>query len=39
MMQTQIDEIGDRIFRLSTFVPEIAPPDGFSICQFLIDAD
>ena len=25
-MTARIDEIGDRIFRLSVFVPEIAPP-------------
>ena len=38
-MQTQIDEIADRIYRLSTFVPEIASPMGFTFNQFLIDAD
>src|ERR1700744_6734610 len=38
-MQTQIDEIADRIYRLSTFVPEIAAPVGFTFNQFLIDAD
>src|ERR1700744_3981647 len=38
-MQTHIDEIADRIYRLSTFVPEIASPMGFTFNQFLIDAD
>ena len=38
-MNTQITEIGDRIYRLSTFVPEVAPPAGFVFNQFLIDAD
>ena len=34
-----IDEIGDRIYRLSTFVPHIMPPAGFTFNQFLILAD
>lgn len=38
-MNTRVTEIGDRIYRLSTFVPEIAPPAGFVFNQFLIDAD
>ncbi len=38
-MNTTVSEIGDRIYRLSTFVPEIAPPSGFVFNQFLIDAD
>jgi flavorubredoxin len=39
MMETRISEIADGIYRLSTFVPEIAPPVGFTFNQFLIDAD
>ncbi len=35
-MDTKVDEIADRIYRLSTFVPEIAPPAGFTINQFLV---
>lgn len=35
-MQTRIDEIGDGFYRLSTFVPEIAAPAGFTFNQFLI---
>jgi hypothetical protein len=35
-METRIDEIADRIYRLSTFVPEIAPPAGFTFNQFLL---
>ncbi len=38
-METRIDEIADRIYRLSTFLPEVAPPLGISFNQFLIDAD
>lgn len=37
-MQTNVAEITDGIFRLSTFVPDIAPPDGFTFNQFLINA-
>ena len=37
-MDTRIDEIADRIFRFSTFVPDIGPT-GFTFNQFLIDAD
>ena len=38
-MKTNIAEIADGIFRLSTYVPEIAPPAGFTLNQFLITAD
>jgi flavorubredoxin len=38
-MQTRIAEIADGVYRLSTFVPEIAPPAGFSFNQFLLMAD
>ncbi|MDI3306168.1 MAG: MBL fold metallo-hydrolase [Acetobacteraceae bacterium] len=38
-MGTRIDEIAEGIFRLSTFVPEIAPPAGFTFNQFLILGD
>jgi flavorubredoxin len=38
-MQTRIDEIADGIFRLSTFVPEVAPPAGFTFNQFLVRGD
>jgi flavorubredoxin len=37
-METRIDEIADRIYRLSTFVPDIGPT-GFTFNQFLVDAD
>jgi flavorubredoxin len=33
---TRIDEIADGIFRISTFVAEVAPPAGFAFNQFLI---
>jgi flavorubredoxin len=38
-MQTHITEISDGIYRLSTLVPEIAPPAGFTFNQFLLMAD
>src|SRR6185503_6214163 len=37
-MTTKLDEIGPRIYRLSTFVPDIGPT-GFTFNQFLIDDD
>jgi len=37
-METQVDEIAERIYRLSTFVPDIGPT-GFTFNQFLVDAD
>jgi flavorubredoxin len=38
-MTTKIAEIAEGIFRLSTYVPQIAPPAGFTICQFLVRAE
>jgi flavorubredoxin len=38
-MQTRISEISDGVYRLSTLVPEIAPPAGFVFNQFLLMAD
>ncbi len=35
-MSTRIDEVADRIYRLSTFVPDIGPT-GFTFNQYLID--
>jgi flavorubredoxin len=37
-MQTDVHEIAERIYRLSTFVPDVTPM-GFTFNQFLIDAD
>jgi flavorubredoxin len=37
-METQLDEIADGIFRLSTFVPDIGP-NGFTFNQFLVQAE
>lgn len=37
-MNTQIDEIAESVYRVSTFVPEIAAPAGFTFNQYLIDA-
>jgi len=39
MMETRIDEIADGILRFSTFVPDIAPPVGFTFNQFLVLGD
>jgi flavorubredoxin len=38
-MQTEIREIAPGIHRLSTWVPAIAPPLGFTFNQFLVAAD
>ncbi len=38
-MDTKIAEIADGIYRLSTFVPDIAPPAGFTFNQFLVLGD
>ena len=38
-METRISEIADGIYRLSTFVPDIAPPAGFTFNQFLVLGD
>src|SRR5207302_9199075 len=37
-MQTRVDQIADRIYRISTCIPEIAP-GGFTFNQFLVDAE
>ena len=37
-MKTEVTEIADRIYRLSTLVPQVGP-NGFTFNQFLIDAD
>ena len=37
-MKTEVSEIADKIYRLSTFVPAVGPT-GFTFNQFLIDAD
>jgi len=38
-MQTNVDEIADGIYRLSTWVPDVAPPAGFTFNQFLVMGD
>ena len=38
-METKLDEIADGIYRLSTYVPEVVPPAGFTFNQFLIAAE
>src|SRR3954447_9175442 len=38
-VQTQVTEIASGIYRLSIFVPDIAPPAGFCFNQFLVLGD
>lgn len=38
-MSTRTEEIAAGIYRLSTYVPEIVPPAGFTFNAFLIDGD
>ena len=38
-METKIAEIADGIYRLSTYVPQIASPSGFAFNSFLIKGD
>lgn len=38
-MQTTIDEIAPDVFRLATYVPEVAAPAGFTFNQFLVRGD
>ena len=38
-MRTEIAEIADGVYRLSTFVPDIAPPAGFTFNSFLVMGD
>ena len=35
-MTTRVDEIADGIFRISTYVAEVAPPAGFAFNQYLV---
>jgi flavorubredoxin len=37
-METRVDEVAERIYRLSTFLPAVGPR-GFTFNQFLVDAD
>ena len=38
-MQTKVNEIASGVYRLSTFLPEVIPPEGFTFNQFLITGD
>lgn len=38
-MQTRVDEIAESIYRISSYVPAVAPPAGFTFNQFLVDAE
>ena len=35
-METKIDEIAPDIYRLSTWIADVAPPAGFTFNQFVI---
>jgi flavorubredoxin len=37
-MHTDVDQVADRIYRISTCIPELAP-GGFTFNQFLVDAE
>jgi flavorubredoxin len=37
-MQTSVDQIAERIYRISTYVPDVGPT-GFTFNQFLVDAE
>lgn len=38
MNDTKVDQIADRIYRISTCIPELAP-GGFTFNQFVVDAE
>ena len=38
-METALDEVADGIYRISTWIPDVAPPAGFTFNQFLVQAD
>jgi flavorubredoxin len=38
-MDTHLDEIADGIYRISSYLPDVAPPHGFTFNQFLVMAD
>jgi flavorubredoxin len=38
-MTTRVDEIANGIYRLSTYVPNVAPPAGFTFNQYLVKAE
>jgi len=38
-VETKIDEIAPEIYRLSTWIPDVAPPAGFTFNQFVVRAE
>jgi flavorubredoxin len=38
-METTLDEIADGIYRIATWIPDVAPPAGFTFNQFLVTAE
>jgi flavorubredoxin len=39
MPETRVDEVAEGIYRISTLIPDVAPPAGFTFNQFLVDAE
>jgi flavorubredoxin len=38
-MEAKVDEIGDQIYRVSTFLPHVLPPAGLTFNEFVVLAD
>ena len=38
-MEAKVDEIADGVYRISAYVPDIAPPAGFTYNHFLVLGD
>jgi flavorubredoxin len=38
-MEAKVDEIGDRIYRVSMFMPQVLPPAGFTFNEFVVLAE
>jgi hypothetical protein len=38
-MEAKVDEIADGVYRISAYVPDIAPPAGFTFNHFLVLGD
>ena len=38
-LEAKVDEIADGVYRISAYVPDIAPPMGFTFNHFLVLGD
>ena len=38
-MEAKVDQIADGVYRISAYVPDIAPPQGFTFNHFLVLGD